>query len=867
MSEDETERNEEYEAQRDQTQRENQRLQRLMQQQAEQNNQIRTQMQAQQTMQQSMPSQTDQPNGIPGSQMLWGGGERHPSKSNEPFWPLLIATLLMLSDFFLTKFDGIAWDEFSFFIANDPLDIIWHIFNGVTATIFLLYAIHNIRNTRTWISFALIEIAFYTVAMFSGFNLGALLHMGFILYLYFSYVKPKAVDEFNAQITLFLFIVVDFFVISAISDLTAFPMRMVPVWFIAVLYFTSDMHRGVASKILIGFVVTVYMFGLGQEALAAEDMSSYIDQSASNDFIDFVKGAYTNAMSSWGLLKESVRDTYNRTTAVYREEYYTGTIDQNAQKELGVKLTDIERGHTEQFIDEPINIWSNIEVQTLDNQNITVKTRCIADEGEEEEREADELRPKEFQALDYGIYSIDCIFHSNTYTPGTHDFTIEAAFNFRTEAYQKIYFMDRTKYSALRVEDLDPLENYGIEDKEPKTIYTNGPIMIGISLRDTLIQVDEKDTQLILGVTFTNDWNGEVNNIENVRLTLPSYISLDGNCSGEYEFSCTGTDPVECNLENELPPFKERQTIRCPLMIEENDIKAILGESPLSIRYFRAGIDYNYTITEKTSIRLTKSKHMAELEKETAKTEPELDIPHLFLDIGGTEIVDLNKVSDDEETNDVYLYYSLTDDCDVASCSIKDNQFMNCTGLKNGSCVIDVSVNDLAQTTTDAVDITVGEGSCRWDDARCIEDREALLGEEGDEGEEGEEDISELTPNKPLEFKVTGDSSSSGTKVDFTDYFQGDFSYFPDSTNEIGNDGSKNPFTFFRNNEHVDCGQYTVPLTVTKDNGQKEFDMLFTYVPEECDKNCSECLISCCEYSAQDCHIDNEGDFTPICTQ
>ncbi|MFO7710497.1 MAG: hypothetical protein R6V53_01905, partial [Candidatus Woesearchaeota archaeon] len=559
MTEDETGRNEqawrEDEAQNQEAQRENQseaqnqewkenkRLQELMQQQAEQNNQIRSQMQEQQTMQQSMPAQTAQR--IPGSQMFWRGGERHPSNSDEPFWPLLIATLLMLSDFFLTKFDGIAWEEFSFFIANDPLDIIWHVVNGVTATIFLLYAIHNIRNTRTWISFALIEIAFYTVAMFSGFNLGALLHMGFILYLYFAYVKPRAVDEFNAQITLFLFIVVDFFVISAISDLTTFPMRMLPVWFFAVLYFTSDMHRGLASKILIGFVVAVYVFGFGQEALAGEDMSSYLDQSASNDFIDFVKGAYTNAMSSWGLLKESVRDTYNRTTAVYREEYYTGTIDQNAQKELGVKLTDIERGHTEQFVDEPINIWSNVEVQTLDNQNITVKTRCIADKGEEEEREADEIMPDEFKAVDYGIYPIDCIFHSNTYKPGTHDFTIEAAFNFRTEAYQKIYFMDRTKYSALRVQDLDPLENYGIEDAEPETIYTNGPIMIGLSLRDTLIQLDERDTQLILGVTFTNDWDGEVNHIENVRLTLPSYISLEGNCSGEYGFSCTGSDPIE----------------------------------------------------------------------------------------------------------------------------------------------------------------------------------------------------------------------------------------------------------------------------------------------------------------------------------
>ncbi|MFO7711267.1 MAG: hypothetical protein R6V53_05875, partial [Candidatus Woesearchaeota archaeon] len=385
--------------------------------------------------------------------------------------------------------------------------------------------------------------------------------------------------------------------------------------------------------------------------------------------------------------------------------------------------------------------------------------------------------------------------------------------------------------------------------------------------RDTLIQLDERDTQLILGVTFTNDWDGEVNHIENVRLTLPSYISLEGNCSGEYGFSCTGSDPIECNLEDELPPFKKRQTIRCPLRIEENHINAILGESPLSIRYFRAGIDYNYTIGEKTSIRLTKSKHMAELEKETAQTEPELSIPHLFLDIGGTERVDLNKVSDDKETNDVYLYYRLTDDCDVADCSIKDNQFLNCTGIKNGSCVIDVSVNDLAHTTTDAVDITVGEGSCRWDDARCIEDREALLGEEN--GDESVETIENLEPNQPLEFKVTGDSSSSGTKVYFPDYFENgnDLNYFIEGNSDIGVKKVSDKFSFFINHDYVECTDNAkLTLKVTKGEETREFDVRLTVIPEDCQEDCSKCSDQCCEYR-EDCRITVKYETTMECVE
>ncbi|MGM5487671.1 MAG: hypothetical protein ACQESG_01855 [Nanobdellota archaeon] len=796
---------------------------------------------------------------------MWQGGEAHPSKSDEPFWPLLLSFLLLLSDFFVTKFDGINWEEFSFFVAQDPLDVIWHLGNGVIITIFLFYAITHLRDVRSWIPFLLLEIAFYFIAMYSGFNAGALLHILFILYLYFFYVKPRAVDQVQGQFMLLAFIIIDFFVISAVSDLTSFPMRMLPVWFIATLIFTTDMKRGAGSKVLIFLVLALYVFGFAAELGGFKNMASYLDSSETNDFIDFITQSYENAMASWGVLKNTTQNIYNRSTAVYREEYYTGKIDKNAQMELGVELEDIEVGHTEQFVDEPVNLWTTVKVQTLDTENITVRTWCIANEGEEDERVADELRPTQFMAHDYGVFPIDCTFHSNTYKPGSHEFQIGTSFNFRTEAYQKIYFMDRTKYSALRTQDEEPLEYYGIDDTEPETIYTNGPIMIGISLRDNLIQLDKRETQLMLGVTFTNNWNGKVTSVDSVRITFPSAVHLDGNCSGEYQFTCAGTDPIECTLIDEIPPFKKRQTLRCPIRIAESNIDNVLGESPLSIRFFRAGIEYNYSITEHASVRFVKSKEMAELEEKTKATKPTIQIPHLFINEDETVMINLHNdaLSGDEETNDVYLYYDITDHCDYADCSIYDNKYLNCTGKSNGTCTMDISVNDLAHTTHQDMQITVGAGSCRWDDAHCIQqlEKKTNTDDTNDTNDTNDTDPTEITNTKPLEFTITGYSSATGTQIYLPNYFEkGDeLRYTIPSSGPIGHTQvAANKYSFYMNNQYVECTEdYNLTITVTGDNS-KAFDLSFRIVDGDCETDCRQCTRQCCEYSSQSCHYSEK---------
>jgi len=72
-------------------------------------------------------------------------------------------------------------------------------------------------------------------------------------------------------------------------------------------------------------------------------------------------------------------------------------------------------------------------------------------------------------------YLLKCRFTGGALKKGTNSIKMKVEFNFETLGYLKTYFMDIERIRALRKENIDPLMEYGIEEKT-EAIQTNGPV-------------------------------------------------------------------------------------------------------------------------------------------------------------------------------------------------------------------------------------------------------------------------------------------------------------------------------------------------------------------------------------------------------
>lgn len=95
-------------------------------------------------------------------------------------------------------------------------------------------------------------------------------------------------------------------------------------------------------------------------------------------------------------------------------------------------------------------------------------------------------------------------------------------------------------------------------------------------------------------------------------LMLPKGVELDGDvCSGDYRF-----ERVESYSENsyklanperfgKITTFK---TLRCPLIIRSEYYSEVLGDTPISTRFIKVGVKYDFMLEKSTSVTIKKSK-------------------------------------------------------------------------------------------------------------------------------------------------------------------------------------------------------------------------------------------------------------------
>ncbi len=241
----------------------------------------------------------------------------------------------------------------------------------------------------------------------------------------------------------------------------------------------------------------------------------------------------------------------------YASGGYSSSVEKNQYESLGVYFADPRAGEPVFYTYEPVVVWATIRSKTYQDP-VVVKFECYRKEKEVIEKGI----PKPdipFPVFQLEENDVECKF-AQIPNPGPTDITLRATYNFATNAYLKTYFIDRETYRALTRQGIeDPLAQFAIKDKEPKPVFTNGPVQIGINIGPIIHVAQTYNSLPRLTISLQNrqsiedkdkrivrQWEGKINEIkELVILTPPDVTILIG-------------DPNACNK-----PFAQYTPERC----------------------------------------------------------------------------------------------------------------------------------------------------------------------------------------------------------------------------------------------------------------------------------------------------------------
>jgi hypothetical protein len=631
---------------------------------------------------------------------------------------LIVAIGLYIVDFMITKFNGI--NMISLFNVL-TVEKILRITGG---SMFLLIMMLYILSQKTWnsdtvknvITFGLLTLFINIIILFGGITLGNLLHIGMAMWVYYGILKPQNQEMvWVANLQIIGLMILDFFLLSFLYD-QGIKLKLLPVWFFGVYFFSRDLKQSKFDGFLVLSVSVFIMFAFTSQAMGFTNLSQTMDPSITSDFQNMISEFRNNFINFFFGLETAAIRIYNQTTAVYQESYYTGEIDSNAQKELGVFIKDIELAQPDYYYDEPISIWGTLVVKTLENP-ITVQTECISELNRDEEYRADKIHPESFTAVQFDSRPIDCVFNKYSFRPGSYSMTIKTTFDFQTYAYQKKYFINKDRANSLLRQKIDPLTNYGINDPQPSAIYTAGPLMVGMSTENSLIKIDTEDSEeeiVYVGITLSNMWEGTINEINRLVITVPEYMALvDGECSGrEFEQLADNSKGISYMLKDPIKDITDYKTIRCPLKITSKT--GILGQAPLAIRYIKIETNYSYTIKKGKSITVRSNEKLEDLYTLTKASDPVISIPKQEMEKDQNITLSLFEYVYDAETNPkTLLKFNLRKSFNesIISCNKYERFFIKCKSFNNsGSTFVEVEVNDLVKSKTAKFEICVDEG-------------------------------------------------------------------------------------------------------------------------------------------------------------
>ncbi|MBW3000203.1 hypothetical protein KY339_06035, partial [Candidatus Woesearchaeota archaeon] len=312
---------------------------------------------------------------------------------------------------------------------------------------------------------------------------------------------------------------------------------------------------------------------------------------------------------------------YEKQVAIATGDFYTGTVDANAEEELGVFLENIEPASKYFYETENAVLWATVRARTLETTKpLNISFSCHAQDIGTKINGT--VEPPEVKGVFLEDIDINCKFLSGKLGSGTKPVTIKADFDFTTLSYLKNYFMNRESLQALKRRNIDPFLQYGITDTNPIAVYTAGPVGVGMDTTAPLLGISPAyPVQPRLGVTLDNKWRGKIKKLNDLTIKVPEGMTLTG-C----DFNIEPVDGTEEERECEggvcryTKVYKMKKSeggrmgldrvkditafisFRCRIAIEPGAIPDILGRVPVATHFFKVTADYTYELDRTATI-------------------------------------------------------------------------------------------------------------------------------------------------------------------------------------------------------------------------------------------------------------------------
>jgi len=571
--------------------------------------------------------------GRSGQGALPGAGERYDLEQKKTLGNFIIflGIVLVVIDYWWygQTFSGFIFPfpSWTWVFSSGGIFDVW--FNTISFGLFLVFVIFfSIKKISDRNYNPQEMIAFGIFAFLLSFILGtnawsydprSLLHIIFILIFGLTYLGRQG-DKTEAYIIMSALIIIDFFMYGLLKQFTFF--AILPFLPFFMIFYTSIRNpTGFNLMVLLVLFSFMAFMVVGETGVRGTMFLPAQEGVHKFEALEKIKTTFTNIQTN---IKQSTARQLEYATG----GYYQGKVEENQQEPIGVYLENIKSSQTEFFEGEPVSVWGTLRAQTLDDP-INVSLSCYASDEFTTQSTGDATDPDKkilgtilpsnlrnnYLVETLELNDFTCLF-DNGLEGGQQTIVLQADFSFETDAYLRTYFIDLDRRRQLVRNNIDPIEEFGIRERDPVAVYTNGPVKIGAETTKNLpigVQaqaVDGEETVVRLGVTIENQWQGTIKQLKELFISVPAGTELlncgsdlferiperdlDGNLI--YSINVAGSDRFK-NIHD----FK---SVNC--LIRVRDSSEVLGSTPIATRYYNIEAAYDYILRSPVSVSIKK---------------------------------------------------------------------------------------------------------------------------------------------------------------------------------------------------------------------------------------------------------------------
>ncbi|MBI4150820.1 hypothetical protein HY492_01715 [Candidatus Woesearchaeota archaeon] len=330
-------------------------------------------------------------------------------------------------------------------------------------------------------------------------------------------------------------------------------------------------------------------------------------------------GAWTTLKTNYDKITNATIEGTKKQLNVATGDAFTGKVDNQAKEKLGIVMGDIKLTQQKFSTQDTVGVYAAITGEALDAP-LKLKVSCTS----ETAKKTPAVTPDPSKEIDLGAQEsidVDCSYPPDSFATGTASITLGATFSTESLAYLKTYLMEKERLRDLRDNKIDPFQQYGITDRNPVTIYTSGPVNIGMGFGTPPLGINLEEDEFVstLGITLSNAWAGKIDAIERVVVVVPRGFTIT-ELTGEgtiKPLSCLELSPLKDWCDDEVSTAyiitpvltsaiaaNNAYTVRARLRAHQPDYPLLLGNTPLSTRYFKAAASYTYTLEKSTNINI-----------------------------------------------------------------------------------------------------------------------------------------------------------------------------------------------------------------------------------------------------------------------